>query len=314
MNVFDITPRRKILSASMKKCRFVVPCFLVSLAFSISPAFSSAAPVPEKNAACPAGWTSLLDEKLSHWEVFLGVPDPGIKVPGHTHARGKPIGLRDPNGIYRVKLEGGEPVLHVTGEILGGLTSLKSYENYHLRLQFRWGKKRWKPRVNSPRDSGILYHCVGKHGAFGNVWMRSVELQIQENDVGDFFPLCGSGADFPAVEEAGKLLRYTPGAPLVPAFKRVVRGKDYHEKPNGEWNDVELIVIGSTAVHVLNGRVVNVLHNIRYATGKSFTRKETELTAGKLQIQSEYAEVEYRRIEIKPVKTFPAAFAGAAKK
>ncbi|MDR2862835.1 MAG: DUF1080 domain-containing protein [Puniceicoccales bacterium] len=251
-------------------------------------------------------WLPLLDAKLSQWEPFLGVPGKGIEVPGHTPAKGKPIGLRDPTGVFTVKSVDGEPVLHVSGEILGGLTTLKSFENYHLRLQFRWGEKRWPPRARVPRDSGILYHCVGEHGAFGNAWMRSVEYQIQENDVGDFFPLCGSRADFP-VKQVGSAWRYEPGAPLKRCIGRVMRGEAYHESPFGEWNTVELVVIGADSIHVLNRHVVNELRNIRYLENG----RETPLKAGKLQLQSEYAEIEYRRVEIRPVKTFPKEFSPA---
>jgi hypothetical protein len=93
-----------------------------------------------------------------------------------------------------------------------------------------------------------------------------------------------------------------------------MRGVDYHEKPNGEWNDVELIVIGSDSWHILNGRVVNELRNIRYKEQKGGKTKEIPLTEGRLQIQSEYSEVEFRRIEIKaavPGK-FPSTNANAA--
>jgi hypothetical protein len=252
-------------------------------------------------------WTSLLDGKLSQWEAFIGVPSRGIEIPGYTYEKGKPVGLRDPTGIFTVKILDDEPVLRVSGKILGGLTTLKNYGNYHFRLQFRWGKKKWPPRLKDPRDNGILYHCVGAHGAYGQAWMRSVELQIQENDVGDFFPLCGSGADFPAVKE-GQFLRYTPGAKFVPHFARVMRGANYHEKPNGEWNDVELIVVGGDSLHILNGHVVNRLHNIRYVEGKGSEKKEIPLTEGRLQIQSEFSEVEFRRIEIKSVSEFPKEY------
>ena len=52
-----------------------------------------------------------------------------------------------------------------------------------MRLEYKWGAKRFAPRANVRRDAGILYHVIGKDG----VWPRSVECQIQENDVGDIF-------------------------------------------------------------------------------------------------------------------------------
>jgi hypothetical protein len=249
------------------------------------------------NDACSAGapkskdgWLPMLDEKLTQWEPWLGPLSRGEQ----------PIGLRDPLDIYTVRMENGEPVLHVSGQILAGLTSKKEFSNYRLRAQFRWGQKRWKPRAARPRDNGILYHCVGDHGAVGGAWMRSVEFQIQEQDVGDFFSLRGTQADFP-VRQEGDLWRYTPGAPLQTLAKRVLRGGDYDEKPLGEWNDIELVVTGGESAHILNGKVVNELRNISYVEGKDETRKVIPLTAGKLQIQSEYAEIEFRRVEIKQI-------------
>ncbi|MGL4462831.1 MAG: hypothetical protein ACRC1K_11835 [Planctomycetia bacterium] len=72
-----------------------------------------------------------------------------------------------------------------------------------MSLQFKWGEKKWEPRKNDKRDSGLLLHCVGKHGAFWNVWMRSLECQIQEGDCGDFIALAGSGCNVRVRKEPG---------------------------------------------------------------------------------------------------------------
>ena len=42
------------------------------------------------------------------------------------------------------------------------------------------------------------------------------------------------------------------------------------------------------------------------------TKQETPLTAGQIQIQSEAAECFYRRMEIQPLKEFPAGLRKAA--
>jgi len=98
-------------------------------------------------------------------------------------------------------------VLCITGEIYGGLTTLQESENYHLSaVQFKWGEKKWAPRENDKRDSGLLVHCVGEHGAFWNAWMRSLECQIQETDCGDFIALAASGCNIRvrAVDGSGR--------------------------------------------------------------------------------------------------------------
>ena len=77
---------------------------------------------------------------------------------------------------------------------------------------------------------------------------------------------------------------------------------DYHENPTGEWNDLDLYVIGNSAVHLLNGKVVNVLTGIG---AKNPTGAPTPVRAGQIQIQSEAAEAEYRRVEICSLAEFP---------
>lgn len=263
-------------------------------------------------AAEPAAWTQLLDDKLSQWEIYIGVPDPSVQIPAEgrnvDRKRDDALGLNnDPKHVFTTRQEGGETLLHISGEIYGGLTTLKSYTNYHLRLQFRWGNAKWAPRLNDPRDSGILYHCTGEHGAFWKVWKRSLECQIQENDVGDFFPLAGTLADIPSAEVQRDVWRYRSGAPVRTYRSRCARGLDYIEKPNGEWNTVEVITLGDRALHVLNGKIVNVLARTRCQDGG----KETPLTAGQIQLQSEAAEIEYRRIEIRPITELPAEYRGA---
>jgi hypothetical protein len=272
--------------------------------FALAAAFARADELP--------GWTPLLDEKLSQWEVYLGVPDPSVEIPNEGQnagrAAGTPLGLNnDPKHVFSTRQEDGETLLHISGEIFGGLTTLKSFSNYHLRAQFRWGSVKWPPRLNAPRDNGILYHCIGEHGAFWKVWKRSLEYQVQENDIGDFFPIAGTIADIPAAEVQKDLWRYQPGAPLRPYSTRCARGLDYTEKPNGEWNTLEILTVGTRAIHLLNGKVVNVLTHTRYKQGDA----EIPLSGGQLQIQSEAAEADYRRIEIRPISEFPAEYRSA---
>ena len=56
----------------------------------------------------------------------------------------------------------------------------------------------------------------------------------------------------------------------------------------GEWNRMEVICDGDAITNILNGYVVNV------GTGSS-------LTQGKIQFQSEGAEVFFRKIEVRPL-------------
>jgi hypothetical protein len=58
-------------------------------------------------------------------------------------------------------------------------------------------------------------------------------------------------------------------------------------------------------VHVVNGNVVMALKNSRYKDGDHFL----PMTSGKLQLQSEAAEVFYRNIEIRPIPAMPEEYA-----
>ena len=40
----------------------------------------------------------------------------------------------------------------------------QDYANYYLKLQVKWGAKKWPPRLDEPRDSGILYNSQGEAG------------------------------------------------------------------------------------------------------------------------------------------------------
>lgn len=82
-------------------------------------------------------WQSLLDNSLSNWDKFIGIPEPGVNVPGYPDENRKkqlPLGLNnDPLHVFSMEEENGQPVLHVSGQILGGLSTKKEYQNYHLK-------------------------------------------------------------------------------------------------------------------------------------------------------------------------------------
>lgn len=279
-----------------------------------------------ETAAISTKSVQLLDAKLTHWELWMGVPHQTVEgLPEGTPTspdghQGTPLGLHnDPKHVFTVSEEDGEPVLHITGEIFGGLTTLETYSNYHFRTQFKWGERKWAPKLTAVRDNGILFGCTGPHGAMWNVWKRSLEFQVEEHNMGDLYCLAGSSATVP-VTMGQKFWQYDPAGELKTfgqvASSAQARGRVSHlpgdfEKPNGEWNTLELYTIGSTAVYVVNGHVVNVLRDLAFAEGPE--RKAVPLTAGQLQIQSEGAECFYRRIEIQAIKDYPPEIRTAAR-
>lgn len=294
-----------------------MPPRLRSLALS---AVTSLATLASAQDSPSPDWMPLLDSKLSKWETFIGAPHSSVTgLPANTPqfdnvTKGTPLGLNnDTKKVFSVIEQDGQPILKITGEIYGGLTTRESYGNYHFSCQVRWGEKKWAPRQTQKRDSGLLYHCTGPHGAFWNVWKRCVEFQVQEGDFGDLFMLAGTGGDvrYRDLEVKAQFDPkgiWDPTKPLRP-LGRVQRSAD-HESPHGQWTTLEVYTIGNRALHLVNGHVVMAIENIREKS-RSGGEDFSPLTAGQIQIQSEGAEVYYRDVKIRPIVEIPPALRSA---
>ncbi len=246
-------------------------------------------------------WTRLFNgQDLSGWDTWLGVP--------HGSADKAAVGLNvDPKRVFSVVEVDGAPAIRISGETFGALTSREEYGDFHLRVAFKWGEKKWPPRENARRDSGILYYAMGPPGATNNkAWMRSLECQVQEGDVGDYWGVEGAVVDVTG-ERTGEgkdaTITFKKGAPKVTVDepRRAIKGFD-NERPTGSWNTVEVLCLRGTCVHAVNGKVNLVLTNPRQPAAEGGT---VPLTRGRLQIQSEGAEVYYRDIAIRTITAFP---------
>lgn len=270
------------------------------------------------SAAQPSeGWKPLWNEKdLTGWTVWIAKPHASVVIDGlKKDARGnyvEPIGARDPLGVFTVTQVDGKPAIRVSGQVFGELRSKESFTNYQLRLQFKWGDKKWPPRDKpaTQRDSGLLYHVHGPEGEGGRVWARSVELQIQERDVGDLYAIMSEIQVRSTQRPGTKIFDYDPKGEWhtfsqVPGSDgRCVKQPD-NEKPVGEWNTVELVCFGEDSIHIVNGKVVMRLHG---PTRIDKPQRES-VTAGPIILQSEGAELFYRAVEWRPIKAIPAEFA-----
>lgn len=247
-------------------------------------------------------WQVLFDGSgLDGWDTYLGAPS----VPGDTTAS-EPIGLNKDTSVFKIVDLDGEKVLRVSGEIWGGISTKEEFANYHLQLQFKWGKKRWYPKENDKRDSGLLYHGVGEHGAGDGFWLRSQEFQIQEGDCGDYWGVAGTGFDIKSTLNADSIFQYDPQGSLHTFSQESEVGRHCKkfpdaENPSGEWNTIDLYCYNGTSVHVINGKTVMVLEN----STQTDNGKAAELSKGKIQLQSESAEVFYRNIKIRTIDRIP---------
>jgi hypothetical protein len=251
-------------------------------------------------------WSPLFNGRdLSGWDTWLGKLLPGQR--GHSPAEyAEPVGLnKDPRDVFSVVDVDGEAAIRISGETYGGLITHDEYENYHLRFEFKWGEKKWPPREHAVRDSGCCYHSIGPHDASYGFWMKSFEFQIQEGDCGDFFSLAGVIVDAEAVphtpDNPKSDLVYKKGSPkIIGTTKRIIR-EPGNERATGAWNSLELYCLGQTSVHVVNGKVNMVLTGLRHRVHGG----EVPLTKGRIQFQSEGAEVFYRNIGLRRINEIP---------
>jgi hypothetical protein len=250
-------------------------------------------------------WKQLFNGKdLSGWDTYIGpdLDDAGKPITG------TPVGLNnDPRHVFSVVQDHGENVIRISGENWGAISTKKGYQNYHLQLQFKWGALTWGQKKGKKRDSGLLYHSAGKYGADYGAWMRSQEFQIEEGNCGDYWGVAGGMADMPVIKKSETDYVYSPQGTLTTFSQGSKQGRHCikqgdAENPSGEWNTLDLYCSGDTSVHVVNGKVMMVLyHNRQLENGQ-----EMPLTKGKIQIQSEGAEVFYRLIRIQSIDQVPA--------
>lgn len=175
---------------------------------------------------------------------------------------------KDPDGNFKVE----NGVIHIEGRNFGYIATEKSFENYRLKVEFKWGNHQYAPRATGKRDSGVLYHFA--EDAPDKLWPVSIECQVQEGDCGDVWCV-GTDVTSPnrSAQEWG--------------MKRIFRTEDF-EHPHGEWNTIEIVARDDTIEHYVNGHLVN-----------SGTR--TSVKRGKILLQSEGAEVYYRSVELTPL-------------
>ena len=260
---------------------------------------------------------NLLDSELSQWDIYLSYAYPeGYKGEIPKNAEGHdlpPIGLnKEGFDVFTMQEEDGAPVLRISGEYYGCVATKSEFENYHLTLKVKWGDTKLHPRKNLLKDSGVLYHSIGPHGAESwRSWMLSQEFQVMQGHMGDFWSQANSAIDIRAYQPEYIM---NPVADKSQAFLALGRGEEIKgycmrsanfEKPHGEWNTLELICFENKSIHIVNGEVVMILQNSRYVKDG----KKIPMQKGKIQLQSEAAEVFYKDIIINELNSLPENYA-----
>ena len=267
----------------MKRIIFIFLVLAISLAAVIIMVVRSSAIIKKQSGG--AELELFNGQNLDGWYTFI-------------KGRGRNI---DPLKVFTVE----NNLIRISGEEWGCITTNDEFENYKITLEFKWGMATHSPRVDKARDSGLLLHSTGEDGGSDSTWMHSIECQIIEGGTGDLLVVGDGSQDFSitcpvAAEKHGDSYVFHATGKYVtinegrinwygrdPEWEdiRDFRGEKDIEKPVGEWNKIECIVKGNEIVVFLNGILVN--HAVDVKPQK-----------GKIQIQSEGAEIFFRSVVI----------------
>ena len=243
----------------------------------------AAAPVRERPPHIQAAATDYYDE---YWEGFWhrlydkhGIPSPsmvplfnGIDLDGWTvdvphldkHPDGKvPFIVRE--GLL-VSL--GSPNGHLVNDTVRG--------NYRLDVSYRFAAK--------PGNCGVLVHASTPRALY-KMFPKSIEVQMFNGNAGDFWCIVEDITVPDMVKRRGAKEKWgiTEGK-----ARRILNLTDGSENPPGDWNDMRIECVGREIKVWVNGDLVN--HGSRCTAAK-----------GKIAIQAEGAEVEFRRLDLTPI-------------
>lgn len=261
-------------------------------------------------------WEELIDTNLSKWDNYLSYQiQPGYDGKQPKNEQGElipPIGLNNPNyEVFSTFQEGDDTVIRNSGEYYGCLITKESYKNYHFQLKYKWGNKTYAYRKDLLKDSGILYHSIGPMAVeYWRSWMLSQEFQIMEGHTGDFWSQANSVMDVraykpesvldPMAHESQDFLPIGMGSP----YRNYCLRSGNYEKPHDEWNTLDLFCYEGKSLHVVNGEVVMILKNSRYLDEAG---NNVPMIEGKIQLQSEAAELFFKDIRIREIDALSPA-------
>jgi 3-keto-disaccharide hydrolase len=162
----------------------------------------------------------------------------------------------------------------------GHLVTEKAYRNYRLEVEYRFSAK--------PGNCGVLVHA-SKPRALYKMFPQSIEVQMEHENAGDFWCI-QENIEVPDMEKRRPRKEGEKWGGSEGDARRILNLTDNSEKPVGEWNTM-IIEARDRAIKVwVNGDLVN--------EGFKCTADR-----GKIALQAEGSEVEFRRIEIGPLSS-----------
>lgn len=159
----------------------------------------------------------------------------------------------------------------------GHLLTKDKYENYRLELEYRFAGK--------PGNCGVLVHASTPRALYA-MFPKSIEVQMMHENAGDFWCIVEDIKVKNMEERRGPKENWgiTEGKE-----RRVKNLTDNSEKPLGEWNKMTIECRGDKIKVWVNGDMVN--------DGFRATAQK-----GQIALQAEGAEVEFRKVDLTPLK------------
>ena len=166
------------------------------------------------------------------------------------------------------------------GEPRGHLISDSSYSNYRLEIEYRFSA--------APGNAGVLVHASTPRALYG-MFPKSIEVQMESGNAGDFWCIVEDIRVPDMVRRRGP-----PGEWGVTEGKarRIINLTDNSERPVGEWNTMVIDAVGRSIIVWVNGERVN--------EGSDATADH-----GRIALQSEGSEVEFRKLILTPLSAHP---------
>jgi hypothetical protein len=163
----------------------------------------------------------------------------------------------DPATVFTVQ----NGVIHIKGDPFGYMRTKESYSDYKLNVEWRY--------PGEASNSGVFIHGQKPD----TIWLKCIECQLKAGSAGDF--VCMNGSDMN--ERTDKTNRMV---------KKLAASS---EKPNGEWNTMEVVCKTNTIEVFVNGVLQNKGTNLN-------------VSKGFICLQSEGKDVEFRNVFLTPIE------------
>jgi len=165
------------------------------------------------------------------------------------------------------------------GKPLGHLITEKSFSDYRLVIEYRFPK--------DGGNCGVLLHASTPRALY-KMFPKSIEVQMMHQNAGDFWCI-EENIEVPDMENRRPKKEGQKFGGSANDARHIVNLTDGAEKPLGEWNRMEIDAKGDEIIVRVNGQLVN--HG-----------KKSTATEGQIALQAEGTEVEFRKVEMTPLK------------